>query len=263
MKILIAEDNGELQTLISLLMDAWDYDFDLAANGRQAVELAKTNDGAYDLCLMDIEMPIMNGFEATRIIRQQTRYFPVMAVTGKALSPNDYGEAGIDDWLPKPYAPSDLYAKISELTVKVATLKQERQQMVLRKELPMDADELKELRELDKQGLAKFSLIDSGYKFVVHKNLQNKISHDFIAHRKQLSEFLDRSTDDPGIIHLYALNLRTSKRHIVPEMLERMVKEEDDEMRKYTTKAEYPEKEELRGSRDHAEAINFSSERKP
>ena len=86
-------------------------------------------------------------------------------------------------------------------------------------------------------------MIDTGYKFIVHKNLQNKISHDFIAKGKLLSEFLDRSTDDPGIIHLYASNLHANKRHILPEVLEQLAQEEDEEMKNYTSKAEYPEKE--------------------
>ncbi len=107
----------------------------------------------------------------------------------------------------------------------------------------MDAAELKELRELDKRGLAKFSLIDTGHKFIVHKNLQNKLSHDFVAKGKQLSEFLDRSEDEPGIIHLYSLNLQANKRHIPPETFQQLAPLEDEEFKSYPTKAEYPEKE--------------------
>jgi CheY-like chemotaxis protein len=243
MKILIAEDNEDQQILISCLMNDWLYDCDLVSNGRRAVELAQKNDGQYDLCLMDIDMPVMDGLEAAKIIRQKTRYFPIVAVTGDLKPMIKYREAGIDDILQKPYYPTNLYAKISELTVKAVTIRKEQNQIILRKETPVDSEELKELRELDKKGLAKFSLIDTGHKFIVHKNLQNKISHDFIAKKKQLSEFLDRSTDDPGIIHVYASNLRSSKRHLLPEVLEQMVKEEDEDMKKYTAKAEYPEKE--------------------
>lgn len=137
--------------------------------------------------------------------------------------------------------PMSFYDKIRELTVKTISVHKERNHIVLKKEMPVDAEELRELRELDKKGLTKFSLIDTGYKFVVHKNIQNKISHDFIAKGKKLSEFLDRSTDDPGIIHLYESNLHANKRHILPELLEQLVQKEDKEMNEYTTKAEYPE----------------------
>jgi CheY-like chemotaxis protein len=243
MKILIAEDNIDLQGLIKRLMNYWGFDFDIAPNGQEAIELAKTNEGEYDLCLMDIDMPIMTGLEATKIIRHRMKYLPIMALTGNALTVDQYVEIGMDDFLQKPYTPGKLYDKISELTVKVTTIQKERNQIVIRKELPVDSEELKELRELDKKGLAKFSLIDTGYKFIVHKNLQNKLSHEFIAKRKQLAEFLDRSTDDPGIIHLYASNLHASKRHILPEILDQLVGAEDKDMKDYTTKAEYPEKE--------------------
>lgn len=243
MKILVAEDNKDLQETIEMLMGHWSYKFDIAPNGQEAIELAKANEGQYDLCLMDIEMPIMNGFEATRIIRHKMKYIPIMALTGNFLSRAEYLGAGMDDFLQKPYCPDELYDKISELTVKVVTIHKEQNEIVLRKETPVDTEELKELRELDKKGLTKFSLIDTGYKFIVHKNLQNKISHDFIAKGKKLSEFLDRSADDPGIIHLYASNLHASKRHILPEILDQLVQEEDNEMKGYTMKAEYPEKE--------------------
>ncbi|MDT8364849.1 MAG: response regulator, partial [Nitrosomonas sp.] len=61
MNILIAEDNLVIQTLNSVLMESWGYSFDVASNGIEAVELAKQNKDKYDLCLMDIEMPEMNG----------------------------------------------------------------------------------------------------------------------------------------------------------------------------------------------------------
>lgn len=243
MNILIAEDNREQQLLITMLMNNWDYEFDLASNGRKAVELANKNEGKYDLCLMDLDMPIMDGVEATKIIRREMQYFPIMALSGNLRFKDKLLEIGMDDYLQKPYDIDKLYAKINELTVKTVKIYKKQNQIILGKEMPMNPEELKELRELDKKGFAKFSLIDTGYKFIVHKNLQNKISHDFIAKGKLLSEFLDRSTDDPGIIHLYASNLHANKRHILPEILDQLTQEEDEEMKKYTTKAEYPEKE--------------------
>lgn len=243
MKILVAEDDQGQQELIEMLMDDWGYEFDIASNGQKAVKLSKIYEGKYDLCLMDIDMPIMNGFEATTIIRRKMKYFPIMALTGNSIAKDQCLEVGMDDFLQKPYYSGDLYDKINELTVKVVTLYKEQNHIILRKEIPVDPEELKELRNLDKKGLIKFSLIATGYKFIVHKNLQNKISHDFIAKRKLLSEFLDRSTDEPGIIHLYASNLHASKRHILPEVLEQLAQEEDEIMKDYTTKAEYPEKE--------------------
>jgi len=114
--ILIAEDNPIIRMLLSELMSNWGYDFDMASNGIEVVEFAQKNNGKYDFCLMDVEMPKMSGIEATKIIRKTTNYFPIMAHTAN----NDYKkacfEAGMDDFALKPYLPDDLFSKINELS---------------------------------------------------------------------------------------------------------------------------------------------------
>jgi len=65
MKLLIAEDNTALQKTMEMMMKAWNFDFDITSDGQEAVNQAKRNKGAYDLCIMDVEMPIMDGCEAT------------------------------------------------------------------------------------------------------------------------------------------------------------------------------------------------------
>jgi CheY-like chemotaxis protein len=241
MRILIAEDEPLLQILAKRLMEHWGFDYDMASDGKEAVYHATANEGKYDLCLMDIDMPIINGLEAAKIIRRKLKYFPIMALTGNLEAERKYLAAGMDDFLEKPYPIDKLYRKINELTVKSIRIHKTQNQVHLKKELPMNPDELRELKELDKRGLTKFSLIDTNYKFITHKNLQNKISHDFIAKGKLLSEFLDRSPDDPGIIHLYAANLKANKRHILPEMLDKLTEKEDEDMKNYTEKAEFTE----------------------
>jgi hypothetical protein len=133
--------------------------------------------------------------------------------------------------------PSDrLYKKIKELTVKSLFLCVEKNNLSIKQVTPMSSDELEELRKLEKQGLAKFSLIGTEYKFLVHKNIQNKLSHDFIAEKKLLSEFIDRSPDSPGIIHVYASNLHANKKFISIELLNQLIPEEDKKMEKFTDK---------------------------
>ncbi|MGL6160347.1 response regulator [Microbulbifer sp.] len=70
MNILIAEDTPIIQRLYQSLMENWGFN-DIAINGQEAVEYAKNNSKKYDLCLMDVDMPIMNGLDAARIIRKQ------------------------------------------------------------------------------------------------------------------------------------------------------------------------------------------------
>ncbi len=115
MRILIAEDDAILQLMAGRLMGRWGFEFDMASNGQEAVDQAQRNEGKYDLCLMDIDMPIMNGLEATKIIRQNLKYFPIMALTGNLRAKEAYLAIGMDDFLEKPYSIDNLYQKINML----------------------------------------------------------------------------------------------------------------------------------------------------
>ena len=81
MKILIAENDEAHQEIYEILMQGWGFDYDMISNGRQAFDLAKANEGEYDLCLMDIDMPVMDGWDAAKLIRQKLKYFPIAALT--------------------------------------------------------------------------------------------------------------------------------------------------------------------------------------
>ncbi len=107
MKILVAEDNQINQKLITTTLNNFGAEVSIAANGKEAVTLRKNND--YDLIFMDIQMPVMNGMEATQEILQyekseQQKHIPIIAVTANALKGDRerYLEAGMDDYTPKP-----------------------------------------------------------------------------------------------------------------------------------------------------------------
>lgn len=227
MKILIAEDDRDLQETMGMLMDIWGFDFDIAPNGRSAVELAETNDGEYNLYLMDIDMPIMDGFEVTETIRKKTSYFPVMALTGNLITSDEYSKSGMDDYLQKPYNPETLYDKINTLTTKSIKIDQTQDEITLTEEKPMNPDELKELLELKKKGLTKLRVVGVGETFVVHRNIQNKISYDLVGEGKELSEFIDRSEEEPGRCHLYKMNLHVTKDLFTPDELQEAIQRED------------------------------------
>ena len=105
LKILLAEDNVINQKLVLALLKKWGYPVDLADNGAMALEQFKHE--AYDLILMDMQMPEMGGIEATRQIRQLengARRIPIIAMTANAM-PGDQEcciEAGMDHYLSKP-----------------------------------------------------------------------------------------------------------------------------------------------------------------
>lgn len=100
-KILIVEDNKVDQSLFQAVLGD-DFICDIAENGMQAVE--KCKEGDYGLILMDIAMPKMDGYEATKEIRKFNSKIPIIAVTALAYSEDKAKclNAGMDDYIAKP-----------------------------------------------------------------------------------------------------------------------------------------------------------------
>lgn len=104
--ILVVEDNLVNQKVISAMLEKLNHSVDIVANGQQALE--KVNEHRYDIVFMDCQMPVMDGYAATREIRKLeeasgTRT-PVVAMTANVLS-EDQGmcfSAGMDDFMAKP-----------------------------------------------------------------------------------------------------------------------------------------------------------------
>ncbi len=116
-RILLVEDNQVNIMVASRFLEKWHCLIDLAENGEQAVE--KFEEDKYDLILMDLQMPIMDGYEATKRIRATGSKIPIIALTATALvekgeSIKDYG---LDDFIVKPFHPNHLYEKITKYLV--------------------------------------------------------------------------------------------------------------------------------------------------
>ena len=173
MKLLFVEDNEAMQSLLGTLLESWGFKFDIASNGREAVELAIGNEGKYDVCFMDTSMPVMNGFEATKIMRQKVRYFPILSTSVDLTYEKELLKLGADDFIAKPYNPKILHDKIIKLTTKSIKIYLDQNNVIFRKEAPMDSNQLKELIELEKKGLALLIIEGGKQRFVVHKNIQN------------------------------------------------------------------------------------------
>ncbi|MFZ4543195.1 MAG: response regulator [Saprospiraceae bacterium] len=119
LKILLVEDHFLNQIATKKILTSWS-DFvtvDIAENGQIGVDKFRKED--YDLILMDIQMPIMDGIEATQSIRQFSK-IPIIALTANATKheADRCLGAGCDDYLAKPFKPQDLYAKISNAQMK-------------------------------------------------------------------------------------------------------------------------------------------------
>jgi signal transduction histidine kinase/CheY-like chemotaxis protein len=114
-RILAAEDNKMNQMLLSYTLKGWNIDYDIAENGQDAVEkLKKTK---YDLVLMDIQMPLMDGYTATKHIRNELKMeIPVIAMTAKVL-PGEKEKCqsmGMDDYISKPLNEKILYDMLNK-----------------------------------------------------------------------------------------------------------------------------------------------------
>lgn len=122
LRILVAEDHDINRFIIEKILKEWGYKTEFAINGNEAVQ--KASESLFDLILMDVEMPEMNGYKATEVIRNEftndMKNVPIVAMTGNAMT----GErerclaSGMNDYISKPFKPEELKQLILKLTVK-------------------------------------------------------------------------------------------------------------------------------------------------
>jgi CheY-like chemotaxis protein len=117
LRILLAEDNRVNQAVATAMLSKRGHRVTVAVNGLEA--LAELADGEFDLVLMDVQMPEMDGFAATRAIRERevgaARRIPIVAMTAYAMAGDRERclEAGMDDYVSKPINPTELFEAIS------------------------------------------------------------------------------------------------------------------------------------------------------
>ena len=117
MRILLAEDNKINQKFALALLGKAGYKIEVVENGHQAVDAVRHGD--YDLVLMDVQMPELDGVEATKRIRALPApkcNIPIVALTAHAMSgaKEEYLEAGMNDYVSKPIQPAVLFAKLEQ-----------------------------------------------------------------------------------------------------------------------------------------------------
>jgi two-component system copper resistance phosphate regulon response regulator CusR len=116
MKILIVEDEAKVAEVLKRgLMEAG-YEAEVAYDGVVGLRLAQA--GGYDLILLDVNLPLLNGLELCKKLREQDELTPVLMLTALGMSDDIVAglEAGADDYLPKPFKFNELYARIKALT---------------------------------------------------------------------------------------------------------------------------------------------------
>ncbi|MGN6164615.1 MAG: response regulator [Flavisolibacter sp.] len=117
--ILVAEDNEVNQKVISKILEKNNMQADFAGNGKEAIDLFEKNSDAYDLILMDLQMPYMDGFQTANYIRKKLcNSIPIIALTvGSAhLNYAKCIEAGMNHFIKKPFSERDLLAAIESFS---------------------------------------------------------------------------------------------------------------------------------------------------
>jgi CheY-like chemotaxis protein len=119
-KVLVAEDSSVIQNLTKKILQMQNYHISSVKNGQQVLDaLAKDH---YDIILMDINMPVMDGMECSRNIRAladpEKANIPIVAITGNAqnYSIEEFKDAGINDYLPKPLNFDNLVETVKKYT---------------------------------------------------------------------------------------------------------------------------------------------------
>jgi CheY-like chemotaxis protein len=126
LKVLLAEDNPVNQILIKKVLEKSGYEVTVVSNGRMAVHAV--SEGAFDLVLMDIQMPEMDGLTATKLIRRNEerygKHIPIFAMTAHAYKEAEQlcRESGMDGYLTKPISG----AKLTKILAKIFTGKPSR-----------------------------------------------------------------------------------------------------------------------------------------
>ncbi len=203
-RILVVEDNPINRHLLRKLLEKRGLQVSLAENGEQGVQ--RVREELFDAVLMDIQMPVMDGLEATRIIRKEEKSqgcrLPILAMTAHALS-CDYEkslEAGMDDHLTKPINPGELCAALGKWILKnktdradkpAADTKPPREEGLASADLPSDMEELPEdLRSLKHVDLSRGLAIAEG-NLELYRTLLQIFLEEFAQAPLQLQAFTE------------------------------------------------------------------------
>ncbi|MAJ70558.1 MAG: response regulator [Alteromonadaceae bacterium TMED7] len=115
--VLIAEDNMINQTVIESMLESTNVSFDIVENGQLALDTVNSKKGSYDVVLMDIQMPVMDGVQACKEIKAQFPNLPVIALTADVMADEvrKYLQLGFDEHIGKPIDMNHLYSVLATI----------------------------------------------------------------------------------------------------------------------------------------------------
>ncbi len=114
-KVLLVEDDPNLGNLLQEYLQAKEYETSLATNGKEGLVQFKA--GVYDVCLLDVMMPVMDGFTLAKEIRKISEEVPIIFLTAKSMKEDaiEGFNAGADDYLTKPFSMEELLLRIKAI----------------------------------------------------------------------------------------------------------------------------------------------------
>ena len=115
LEVLVVDDEKDNQYLMQLLLEELGCKFEFASHGEQAVDMVRRK--RYDLVLMDLRMPVMDGVTATRMIRAEVdKHVPIIAVTAHALDSvrEECRAAGMNGFFPRPFEYEQLKSAVAD-----------------------------------------------------------------------------------------------------------------------------------------------------
>jgi len=209
-QILLVEDNLTNQEIIIGLLQGSGINISIANNGVEAVDMFKANKDKYELILMDLQMPIMGGIEATKIIKEMDSDIPIVALTANAMKEDvqKTKEIGMNEHLNKPIDVEKLY----EVFLKYISKKSEKSEIVVDEYLDI------ELPEFNKIDTKKALKLLGG-----NKKLYLKILKDFYQNYKDLK--FENLNDDEFKIAIHTLkglsaNIGATDLHLITKELD-------------------------------------------
>lgn len=114
-KVLLAEDDKNLGTILKAYLEAKGFPTDLCVNGQEAMEKFKRED--YNFCILDVMMPVMDGFALAKEIRKLDKKVPLLFLTAKSMQEDKIRgfELGADDYLSKPFSMEELLMRMKAI----------------------------------------------------------------------------------------------------------------------------------------------------
>ena len=208
LRILLAEDDENLGILLKEYLQAKEFDADLLPDGEKAMKSFKQN--GYDLCILDVMMPIKDGFTVAKEIRESNKEIPIIFLTAKSLKDDVlHGfKLGGDDYITKPIKPTLLVSKVNSLLRRLKTANEstniyEAGDLKINRENYMVYRENQEIQLARKEFELLNLLASKPHKVFTRDEIMNQVwDDDIIVGERTIDVHIRKIREKTGIDHI-------------------------------------------------------------